>query len=188
MILLLCDVNSQPFVAILRYLGSKGRTKQIPSSNHWRVTCAEYGHHSTPVEWNVLESKSVERRSLFTGFRWFCFPAISLAELLSCLQKAHLTFSDRFLISPGQRHPLTTNWYESTVDGGIWLAGVIDKRSNKRLWTTLVAKFIVSEISEIHLGQYVNRVYTMRLTHFAVLCFISRALIVIEYLRTKQNH
>lgn len=44
------------------------------------------------------------------------------------------------------------NWYESIVDGGIWLVGVIDKRFNKRFWMIFVVKFIVLEISEIYLG------------------------------------
>lgn len=123
-----------------------------------------------------FESKSVEERSNFTGLRWFSFPAYSLAEMLSCLQKTHLTFSDRFLISPGQRRSMNGEIIWKHGDGVIWLAGVIDKRSNKRIWTTLVAKFIVSKISEIHLARCSNRDSTVQLTDLALHRTHSRAL------------
>lgn len=133
-----------------------------------------------------FESKSVEKRSYLPVFAGSAFQRTLLQSCSAVCKRLTSRFLTASWFPPGNGAQWTVKWFESTADGVIWLAGVIDKRSNKRIWTTLVAKFIVSKISEIHLTRCTNRDSTVQLTDFTLHRTHSRALT--ERLTPFKNH
>lgn len=131
MIHLLCAQNSQPFVAILRYLGSKGRTKQI-------VIELVAGHvQSVRPPFNTCKTKSFESKSVVKTFLIYRSSLVLLSSVLSCRVAQLFAKGSPHVFWPLPDFPRATARNErridlkSTADGVIWLAGVINKRSNK---------------------------------------------------------
>lgn len=89
--IVLCDLNSYLFVVILRYLGSKGRTKQA-----FRAAVTGHVHWLRPPKNTCRtgdrESKTVVKLSSTTSIHWFCFFALQLLQrrLAVCKRSAHV--------------------------------------------------------------------------------------------------